>query len=252
MRGLARAAVLAEWMTAWLGARVDVDIAASYGDLARAIERGAVDLAWAPPAVCARVHRAVRSVLQVVRYGAASCGAALVVRADSEILTLEDLAGKRASWVDPLSTSGHLMAIAHLKDNGLDAKRHFRSQRFAGSYRDALADVLARQADVTSVFVVAGGADATLRELRDLVGSGAEALALLCTTAHAPFDALVVPIGAPPTTDLEARILTLDQRMHPPAMLLEVCRADRFQRADPREYARFASLVEQSALDAHR
>src|SRR5688500_17795925 len=130
VRAPARAAVLADWMTGWLGTKVRVSVAPSYRDLAMMIERGEVDLAWAPPAVRARVRGSVRTVLTAVRYGEKSCRAALVVRADSGITRLEHLARRRASWVDALSTSGHLMAIVHLHARGHDPRSLFASQRF--------------------------------------------------------------------------------------------------------------------------
>jgi ABC-type phosphate/phosphonate transport system substrate-binding protein len=236
-------------MREWVGAAVEVEIASSYADLAHAIEVGRVDLAWTPPAVCARVLPSVRSILTVVRYAATSCRAALVVHAASGIRTAEDLAGKRGAWVDPLSTSGHLMALAHLAELGMDPSRLFASQRFAGSYRDALLDVVGGRADVTSVFVVDGGPDATLRELLDIAGPSASVLEVLCTTAPAPFDALVVPLESADSTELEERILRLRQQASPPAMLLEVCRADRFVRAKREEYARFREIVATIRLD---
>ena len=72
----------------------------------------------------------------------------------------------------------------------------------------------------------------------------AASLELLCTTAPAPFDALVIPLSTPDPRTLEQKLLSLDQRMSPPAMLLEVCRADRFVRADVGEYTKFDRLVD--------
>lgn len=244
VRGTARAAVLAEWMTSWLGTHVDVDIAPNYRELARAIERGTVELAWTPPVVVARVRAHVRTVLTVVRSGATACSAALVVRARSDIRELRDLAGMRASWVDPLSLSGHLMALIHLQENGLDPQRLFVSQRFAGSYRDALVDVINERTDVCSVFVVDGDTQGTMREIHDIAGPGASSLTVLSMTAPAPYDALVVPASSTDSRELEERILALHQRMRPPAMLLEVCRADRFVRSSGREYAQLERLVD--------
>jgi len=250
VRVSARAAVLADWMSAWLEERVEVLVAPSYRELALAIERAEVDLAWTPPAVCARVRANARTVLTAVRRDATSCRAALVVRAGAGIRTLEDLQGKRASWVDPLSTSGHLMALEHLHTSGLDPRRVFSDQRFAGSYRDALADVLAGRADVTSVYEVDGDPRATLRELEDLVGRSASSFEILCTTAPAPYDALVIPERSPDSTTLETRILALHQRMRPPAMLLEVCRADRYVRSSVDRYAKFQHVLDAVILGA--
>lgn len=246
----ARAALLADWMSAWLEEPVDVRVAASYRELALAIERAEIELAWTPPAVCARVRTCARTVLTAVRRDATSCRAALVVRAGAGIRGLADLAGRRAAWVDPLSTSGHLMALEHLHTHGLDARRLFSEQRFAGSYRDALAELIAGRADVSSVYMVDDGPEGTMRELEDLVGPGASSLALLGTTAPAPYDALVVPKGSPDSTLLETRILSLRQRMRPPAMLLEVCRADRFVRSSADRYVQFQHLLDGVILGA--
>lgn len=237
VRVSARAAVIADWMSGWLGDRVEVEVAPSYLDLARAIERAEVDLAWTPPAVCSRVRSCARSFLTAVRARATSCRAALIVRKAGGIERLADLTSKRASWVDPLSTSGHLSPLAHLRAHGLDPKRLFSEQRFAGSYRDAMMDVVAGRADVASLYFVDESPEATMRELQDLVGSAASALALLATTEPAPYDALVVPAGSRAPSDLEERILSLHARMRPPAMLLEVCRADRFERTSAERYA---------------
>lgn len=249
MRAQARAALLAEWMTAWAGTRVRVDVAPTYRELALAIERGETDLAWAPPAVCTRTRASIRSALTVVRYGATSCAAVLVVSKNSGIQTLHDLERKRAVWVDPLSTSGFLLAMKHVRDAGFDPQRHFASQRFAGSYRDALFEVLAGNADVTSFYQVAGDKAATLRELHDIVGVGASSFSIVAVTAAAPFDALVVPKAAPESAELERRILALDQRMNPPAMLLEVCRADCFRRTPAAAYAGLERVIDGVVFD---
>jgi len=246
VRGSARAAVLQDWMCDWLDTRVEVQLAKSYRELVEAISAGDVELAWTPPAVCAAVRERVRALYSVVRYAAIDCRASLVVRADATHRTLTDLAGGRASWVDPLSMNGHLMALAHLRMRGLDPATFFARQRFAGSYRNALADVAEGRADVTSVFVVDDDEQMTLRELHDLIGPEAGTLRLLEVTAPAPFDAIVIGPATPNPERIEKRLLALDNRKGPPAMLLEVCRADRFVRTDPQRYSHFDDLVDLS------
>lgn len=230
-------------MTGWLGKPVQVSLAGSYRELASAITGGFVDLAWAPPAICAQIHTGVRSMLTVVRYGATACSAALVVRKDGPE-KLEELRGKRAAWVDPLSTSGHLLALAHLHDRGLDAETLFKEQRFAGTYRDAVIDVVKNRADVTSTYVVDDDEGATLREVLDVAGYGPDHLRVLCTTAPAPYDALIIGERVGDWEDLQTRLLALDRRVGSPSMLLEVCRADRFARAHTGAYARFEQFVD--------
>jgi len=242
VRGSARAAVLAEWMSEWLGRRVAVEVQGSYRDLAVEIEGGRADLAWAPPAVCARIRTGARTLLTAVRDGRSDYVAAIVVRRADPIRGLEDLRGRRASWVDPLSTSGHLLAIAYLASCGLEPTHLLAEQRFAGSFRDALMDVVEHRADVTSIYMVADDERRTMAELRELIGPEATKLRIASKTDPAPFDALVVGVDAP--ADLEDRLLSLERIRGPLAMLLEICRADRFERAADDAYAPFERFVE--------
>jgi ABC-type phosphate/phosphonate transport system substrate-binding protein len=204
-------------------------------------------MAWVTPFVASRVRLLVSRLLTIVRYGATGCAATFVVHRDSDIASLEDLRGKRASWVDPLSMNGHLMALKHLQKRGFDPRTHFSEQHFSGSYRATLSEVAEGRSDVTSFFVVANDRDMTLREMRDLLGARAESLAILEITDPAPFDAIAIP-GGPRSSFVADELLKLDQKMSPPAMLLEVCRADRFVEADLDAYAGFDEYVDLTSL----
>jgi phosphonate transport system substrate-binding protein len=57
-----------------------------------------------------------------------------LVRADSRIQSLKDLQGKRFSFVDPASTSGHLYPKTLLFSKGFDPKIFFGKSVFAGSH----------------------------------------------------------------------------------------------------------------------
>lgn len=226
-------------MSAWTKEQVDVEVAGSYRELALAIDESSADLVWSPPAVCARARRSIRTALTVVRRGATSCAAVLLVpRRDGPARdTKRALLGAHAAWVDPLSTSGYLSAMAHLRELGLDPRRHLGAQRFAGTYRDAILEVAAGRADVTSFYRVEDDDAATLREAVDVAGPDAARLSILAVTRTAPFDALVIPSRGAVSPELERRILSLDSTGKTPAMLLEACRADSFRRTPPSAYA---------------
>ncbi len=237
----ARAAILAEWMSEWLDENVEVSLASSYKELAGELAAGRAELGWAPPAVCAQVRNHCRAMLTAVRDGRRDYAAALIVRTDSGIGSTEELRGKRASWVDPLSSSGHLLALAHLAEHGIGTA-DLASQRFAGSFRDALVDVAKNRADVTSTYMIADDAERTHAELRDMLGPLASQLTILERTRPAPFDALTVGFDAP--AGLEHRLLELKRRAGAPAMLLEICRADGFVRADPSAFGAFEGFLD--------
>ncbi len=54
-----------------------------------------------------------------IRYGSDTYGTQIIARADSGIASLEDLAGKRPCWNDPLSASGYVAPLGILGDAGI-------------------------------------------------------------------------------------------------------------------------------------
>jgi ABC-type phosphate/phosphonate transport system substrate-binding protein len=225
-------------MTARFGEAVDVDVAADYGALETAVQRCEVEIAWAPPTICARAWPAARAVLKAVREGRTSYRAALVARA-ADRLMLESLAGLRAAWVDPRSTGGYLLAVSHLRANGIDPARTFAEQRFLGSYRDVLLAVVVGDADVASVFTRTEDSERRARsEIADLVGPAGAVLAPFSVTAESPHDGLVLTrkLDARVAERLSAGLLGLSHTTSAPMLLLEICNAESFVHASPRDY----------------
>src|SRR5438552_3039139 len=99
---------LTEFLSLSLGKPVQVEVAESYSTLARDLLSGALDAAWAPPFVCARIEAmGVRVLVRGVRNGVSTYRAALVSRVEKP-LTLETLSGCTAVWADRESTGGYL------------------------------------------------------------------------------------------------------------------------------------------------
>ncbi|MBU8898520.1 sensor histidine kinase [Corallococcus sp. H22C18031201] len=134
-----------------LGRKVVVEFAPTYELLESELVAGRVDMAWATAEQCTAFESRGRAVLRAVRSGSWSYHSSLVCRAD-EPLTLASLKGKRAAWVAPRSTGGHLLAVAHLRAQGLEPDTLFAEQRFVGTYRRALNAVLDGEADVAATF----------------------------------------------------------------------------------------------------
>jgi ABC-type phosphate/phosphonate transport system substrate-binding protein len=187
----ARAELLSQWFVRHLGTSVDIAVAPTYEALRMAIEQRRVDLAWAPPVVCAAVQGSSLAILKAVRSHSSSYRAALVVRT-GEVTSLEGLRGARAAWVDRLSTGGYLLPMAHLRERGCDPDRLLAEQSFAGSYGRALRTVLDREADLASIYVTAPSSEALQASLRDVVGEAAPRLRALDFTAESPSDGLVI------------------------------------------------------------
>ncbi len=238
VRTKARAALLSDWMSGRFGKEVQVDVAPDYAALERAIDLSSVDLAWAPPAICARVYDVARFVLKAVRNGRSSYCSALVGRATT-LPTLASLGGLRAAWVDPLSTGGHLLAVAHLRAAGIEPATTFAEERFLGSYRDALIAVAHGSADVTAVFTrIEEPVRWARTEMADLVGPAGDALSPFAITGEAPHDGLVLTrgLGHAEAEKLAAALLGLEHHASAPTMLLEVCNAQSFVPASPHDY----------------
>lgn len=238
LKATAKAERLADSLAQALGTRVAIKVARTYGDLEYRVLHGLVELAWAPPSICAKAEPEALAILKAVRQGRASYRAALVGRV-SDAPRLDRLEGKRAAWVDPLAAAGHLLPLAHLRRHGVEPDRTFREQWFVGSYRAALLAVLTGDADVTAVY--AGTADeAPVRAImREHVGSKERELVPFAFTDETPSDGLILAgkISAP---DLE-RIVTVlcppPDPGRPRSLLLETLDADGLVPAVKGDYA---------------
>jgi len=120
-----------------LGTPVTVRIIPEYGDLATALPKGDVDVAWLTPIAYARARAqstAVTPLVKAKRNGKLSYRTAYIVKADSPAKALNELKGKKVAWVSPSSASGYIFARALLVWAGMDADSFFGSEMFAGTH----------------------------------------------------------------------------------------------------------------------
>jgi len=132
--------------------------AASYEALATGVREGRIDVAWLPPIVFVRLGEAVTPLGSILRAGKSAYEAALVVRADSKIRSIEALRGNRAGWVDPWSAAGFVLPRVKLALLGIDPRTVFRTETFHGSHRGAIKALLEGACDVAGTYA---RADAT-------------------------------------------------------------------------------------------
>jgi len=71
----------------------------------------------------------------------------MYVRADSAYESLEDLEGASLAFADPNSTSGYLVPLSELRQQGIDAESYFSRTGFAGGHEQAVIAVLEGQYD---------------------------------------------------------------------------------------------------------
>jgi phosphonate transport system substrate-binding protein len=73
--------------------------------------------------------------------------AVMYVRADSDIMSFEDMQGRSLAFADPNSTSGYLVPLAELREQGIDPDEYFSSTGFGGGHEQAVVAVLNGQYD---------------------------------------------------------------------------------------------------------
>ncbi len=146
-------------LTKWVGAQTGREIARfdapNYEALATGVREGHVDVAWLPPIVFVRLADAVTPIGSILRDGKSAYEAALVVRADSKIRTIDGLRGTRAGWVDPWSAAGFVLPRVKLALLGIDPRTAFRSERFYGSHRAAMTALAEGACDVAGTYAQA-------------------------------------------------------------------------------------------------
>lgn len=130
-----------------LMARTAVVRVPSYADLVDALTESRVDVAWLAPTAYARARELGAVGLYEVVRDARRDPRALLVGRSPRVSSFADLAGARAAWVDPWSTSGYALQRRALLDAGVDPAV-FSAQAFLGTH-DAVGLALASgRADV--------------------------------------------------------------------------------------------------------
>lgn len=147
-----------------LGIKVSEINASDYNAVVEAMRTGKADLAYYGPASYVQAsERANAEVLVVAakegKKENAGYTSQIIVRADSDIQTLEDLRGKSFAFVDPSSTSGNYVPTLELM-NAIDGLTNddlhtnggfFESVIFSGKHQNGLQSVLNGDVDAAPI-----------------------------------------------------------------------------------------------------
>lgn len=145
---------LEEMLSAELKRPVEAFVASSYVGIVHALDSGQIDMAYIPPLAYVLAHEesGVRpGLVALSKDGKRSYSSEILVAADSNIQSLEDLKGKRVAFVDPSSTSGYLFPGALLKQAGIDLENDI-SVVFSGGHDKSLQLLLAGDVDAIATF----------------------------------------------------------------------------------------------------
>lgn len=225
IKASARAEVVQSRLARAMGMSTHVIVAESYGHMAATLERSEVDLAWAPAALFERFQKSVRFALRSSRLSGQTQRSALVARADSNISPLM-LRGKRASWVDPQSTSGYLMVRSWLVQQGIDPDKVLAEQTFSGSFSASVENVLRRRSDITSIFVHGRTMFDFKQSLSEIHGGAGDELEPIGYTDPLPSDGLLITHSLERETACQLSLLLADPS--DPTCLRAACNVEDF------------------------
>ncbi|MBI4179723.1 phosphate/phosphite/phosphonate ABC transporter substrate-binding protein [bacterium] len=165
---------------------VGLQLYADYAAMVKAIAAGELELAWLGPVAYIQAEDAlkahpvlrIRPIAKPERYGNGFYSSEIIVRKDSGYEILSDLAGRKMAFVDPESTSGYLLAAAHLVQNGISERDPLLTRpHFVYQYGNVVLGVLFGKFAAGAVFEGApriflkGPEESRLPELRVLARS---------------------------------------------------------------------------------
>jgi phosphonate transport system substrate-binding protein len=196
---------LVDYLSATTGETWELLITPSYDNTIEVLCTGQVDLAYLAPYTYLRAHDTC-GVVPLVRLntgGKATYRSLILVKSDSSVRRLRDLAGKRFAFGSPMSTSSHLVPRAMLGDAGLRPGVDYSCLYFLHHER-AVRILLLGEADACGV--------------RDIVGEKftPQPLRVLARSEEIPNFPLVLAPGSPPELrDTLLRVLVVLPRREP-------------------------------------
>ncbi len=186
--------VVEPYLTQVLGGPVTVKVFSDPDELASALARKQVDLAWIPP--LAFVPE-VLALSKAMRNGSLVYRSVLFVAKDSPAKKLKDLKGSKVAYVTRSSTSGYLYPRELVrKETGQAADHFFSSESFEGDHPGVCQAVKAGTAQVGATF----GAEASDPLLVKADGCGADAaeFRVLASTGNVPNEVIAARSDFPP------------------------------------------------------
>ncbi len=125
---------LADYLQVALDVRVNLVIAADYGDLVDLMATGSVDLANFGGFTFVEATRRTGAVPLVMRDVDARFTSVIIANAASAVDDLKGLEGRSFTFGSRLSTSGHLMPRHYLAQQAIEPEAFFSSINYSGSH----------------------------------------------------------------------------------------------------------------------
>lgn len=172
----------------------ETSVPSSYVVVVESLGSKKIDVAFFNPFgyVVARDRFGVEAILRPVRQGDGNYKGQILVRADLKAKTLKDLNGKKFAYVDPASTSGHILSKKALMDAGAKPSEEV----FAGKHDSVVTMIYQGQVDAGATYHSPTGADGKIRDARERVLTQfpdvEKKVKILALTEEVPTDPVVV------------------------------------------------------------
>lgn len=232
---------LADHLSKTLSVPVELIAADNYGDAIDRMERGEFDLVELSPLVYAHATERLKlkCLVQTIADGSTTAAGYVFVRDDSPRRTIADLKGASFAFVDPMSTSGSLLAKKVLKDSGLNWKTDFSRTEYLGNHEAVLLAVLEGRVDAGATYQ---GSFAALRRTK---GIDPLAFRIIAKTVRTPRDILCVrPALSTEISDaVSASLLSLTGRERAGREILGPLNLNGFRPADDQSYDEVRSIA---------
>ena len=166
----------------------------------------------------------------------------LIVHADSDIFSPEDIGGKTFAFNDPNSTSGYLVPMTmFLNEMGINPKQHFSKLTFSGSHEASILAVTNKKVEVAST---------NLPDIQQLTREGKISrgtLRLIWVSKLIPNDPIVVRKDLPDSLRQAIQdALIAMQEKHPEVFAAAGAIVGGFQKVDDAKYQVIRELNETS------
>ena len=223
-----------------LNMEVQPFVATDYTGVVEALRVNKLDIAFLTPAsyVLAKNEANIRVILKSERKGIPFYYAAIIVRADSGIRSLDDLRGKSFAFGDALSTTGNVIPRRMLKERGIDPVRDFKQVLHSGGHDATVLAVLHGQVDAGATYANSqdGSDTAWMRYLKN--AEEAKKIRAIAYSEPIPADNLVVSASLERglVDQIEQTFIELSSDPQGKKMLRELYQIDGFVPATDGDY----------------
>lgn len=195
--GKAQVGQLTLWVRATLGVQAQGQLFTDYEELAKAVEKDAVQVAIMGPLAYLRIDSAskAKALLRTVRKGKSTYRSVLFAKPGSKLNSFDALKkakNLKAGWVNTSSATGYLVPKATLLERGIDPVQIFVVQDFAGSHDAVCTGVMEGKWDVGATFSDdPRGTVPKATGCETALGAKVSALTIIGASAEMPNDVLV-------------------------------------------------------------